>query len=854
MSLDSYEARDEHFQKSIAAMNRNTESLFASAMINLRQGFSYKACPIVEELKKADSSRFFYTTALANFYAANNWNNELAKISESFTNIGYPSRALYYTAVAHIQDNEYGPALDSLEKLYMFDSSNYEAFTKLRQAIEYSAKPERSLSVIQGMAGRRPNDISLLLMLASYIERLEGEQKAIPTLSAALKRSPNNSETLYRIGMVYHKTGKKDLAVFYLNESIKRNPSNHALKQYLDFLHGRDNILAGEIWNGEISELEAESDSTWKNQTAVYLLNEQVFCVNKDISYEKYVRCIVKIYDDIAVDDFNNQYIVYEPGIDFIENIRCRVINGAEISDITDRYTKQLSDPESRLYYNLEAVMIPVSDLKRGSILDFSYTLKNTGAAEYRNAFSETFYPGGSYPMVLYHAALSHPDSAKIYSFTRDIDSSKIKKEKRNGRIFYNAEFDTLEAYKHETAMPPRSEILPALYFSSYKDWDAFASWYRSLLKDKIIISDEMKKDLDALISRNDTPQEKVRKIYNHVTDSIRYVGFELGIGALQPRSTDKTYRTRMGDCKDIALVLAAFLREAGIDASIALVETRNKGTVNLNVPSIGEFNHAICYADIDGGIFLDGTRDKTSYLEMASNERNVNALVINEKTWRFVKTENPKYAPNVDNVTTIIDLKNDGSAVIKRTIEKHGDPAADARESLDDIAKKEQSTTEYWNKFFPGAAVSGLTVISSSRDNPVHYAYDVSITNFASKAEKELIFSPFPDESKYYLSYAMNSSRKFPIEVAGEFLSKSALRINLPPGCKPINLPKDKTIKHALFEVSFVYSCADGIISINSELRIKTYRIPPENYADFRAMARSIQEEESRKIILEMD
>ena len=853
LSLASYESRDEHLQKSIAAMSGNTEALYSSVMVNLNAGFSYKAWPLMEELKKADSSRLFYATALANFYRANNWRQEAGWAAETFLNIGYPSLALYYSAAANIQNNNMKAALSDLEKLYRLDPLNDDVFLKLLSALEYSENSEKSLSLISAMTARRPNDLNLLFMLSSYIEKDDNPQKAIPSLSAALKRSPNNSEALHRLGLIYHKIGRNDLASFYMNESIKRNPSNHTLKQYLDFLHKRGNVFSNEMWNEDISLLEAKADSL-KNQNAVYLLNEQIYRVNEDASYEKYVRCIIKIYDDTAIDNFNIQYIVYEPGIDSIENIHCRVINGAEVSSITERYTQQLSDPESRLYYNLEAVSIPVQNLKKGSILDFSYTLKNKGGAEYRNSFSETVYFGGTYPIILYRAALNHPETRTIHLYTKDIDSSKIRKKKQGSRIFYSIEFNGLEPYKNEPAMPPRSDILPAVYFSSFENWNAFASWYRSLLKDKIIMSDEMIKDLDSIISPNDSKLEKVRKIYNHVTDSIRYVGFELGIGALQPRPSDQTYRTRMGDCKDIALVLTAFLRRAGIDASIALLKTRDNGTTNKNAPSAGQFNHAICYADVSGGIFLDGTLRKTSYLEVFSNDRGLDALVIDEKTWRFIKTENPLYVSNIDKISTVIDIKSDGNAVIKRSLKKQGDMAVSSRESFSDLQKKEQSITEYWNKLFPGAEVSELTVSSSSRDNPIVYSYNVHIKNFASAADNDLVFSPFLDGSQLYYSYTMNSSRKFPLVISGEFQTILTLKINLPENYKPVNMPKNKIIKHPLFEALYVYNFENNTILINSEFRLKSYSIPVENYAEFRAMARSVQEEEARKIILELE
>ncbi len=101
-------------------------------------------------------------------------------------------------------------------------------------------------------------------------------------------------------------------------------------------------------------------------------------------------------------------------------------------------------------------------------------------------------------------------------------------------------------------------------------------------------MSAEMHKDLSGIIGSRDDDPEKMRKIFNHVNSSIRYVGFELGLGGLQPRNADLTYATRMGDCKDLTLVLISMLRKAGIDARMALVRTRERGELDRSIPFIG--------------------------------------------------------------------------------------------------------------------------------------------------------------------------------------------------------------------------------------------------------------------------
>jgi tetratricopeptide (TPR) repeat protein len=292
--------------------------------------------------------------------------------------------------MSQVEEKRTAEAADNLHRLYSLDPGNEKIFKALNRALEQSGMSERRASLLASELLRHPGRIALLLDLAGITERIKGPSKALPYLSAALKRSPMNKNALYETGMTYEKIGQRALALYYLTASSRHDPGTHRLKQYISFLRGNGSDFSGETWNGSIRELETEADR-YNTERAVYLLNETLFRINRDGSFEKQVRCIVKIYDETAIDDFSSQFITYEPGIDSIENIRCTVINDGESMDVQERYTRQLSDPQSRLYYNLEAVMIPVAGLRKGSILDFSYTLKNTGGLSTRTPSVRTY-------------------------------------------------------------------------------------------------------------------------------------------------------------------------------------------------------------------------------------------------------------------------------------------------------------------------------------------------------------------------------------------------------------------------------------------------------------------------------
>ncbi len=172
--------------------------------------------------------------------------------------------------------------------------------------------------------------------------------------------------------------------------------------------------------------------------------------------------------------------------------------------------------------------------------------------------------------------------------------------------------------------------------------------WYSSLLRNKFKLSLEMKNILKKLISKKDSNLEKVRKIYYYITNEIRYVGFELGIGGIKPRSSDLTFKSKMGDCKDVSVLLVAILKHLGIESNLALIRTRDKGQANFSVPFLGNFNHAICYVNLENGFFLDGTVERSSLKEIPDSINNIDALVIKNfsvpSSYKFINTKNNFY------------------------------------------------------------------------------------------------------------------------------------------------------------------------------------------------------------------
>lgn len=94
------------------------------------------------------------------------------------------------------------------------------------------------------------------------------------------------------------------------------------------------------------------------------------------------------------------------------------------------------------------------------------------------------------------------------------------------------------------------------------------------------------------------------------IQDGVRYVAIALGPGGLIPHSPAEVERRLFGDCKDMALLLRSRLRDAGIEAALALVNTLPPAPGQIDpLPTLLAFNHAVVYVAGDsGGTWLDPT------------------------------------------------------------------------------------------------------------------------------------------------------------------------------------------------------------------------------------------------------
>jgi transglutaminase-like putative cysteine protease len=168
-----------------------------------------------------------------------------------------------------------------------------------------------------------------------------------------------------------------------------------------------------------------------------------------------------------------------------------------------------------------------------------------------------------------------------------------------------------------EPAMPPYEITLQRLLVSTTPSWEDVSKWYWNVCKPHLDATNpEMKKTVEELTASSKTDLDKIKAVFHHVSNKIRYMGLtpEKDRPGFEPHDVCLTFNNKYGVCRDKAALLVSMLSQAGFDAYPVLVNVGMKRDKDAPEPS---FNHAIVGVELKPGehILMDPTAENTKEL-----------------------------------------------------------------------------------------------------------------------------------------------------------------------------------------------------------------------------------------------
>ena len=242
-------------------------------------------------------------------------------------------------------------------------------------------------------------------------------------------------------------------------------------------------------------------------------------------------------------------------------------------------------------------------------------------------------------------------------------------REENGWRIYVwktsNAESRSVEEQKRAEAYYAIRGLLPQpdVLLSSFRSWEEVGHWYDSLQQEKIQPSPEVTAKAEELTKGLTDDDAKLRALYNYVSLRYRYVATcsFWDRKRYQPHGSGEILGNQYGDCKDKHTLLAALLKSVGIQAYPALIS--NLTSVDLDVPSPGQFNHVITVVPKGDTLsWMDTTPEITPMGYLFTALRGKPALVIMPNSISFRSTPTVPAFNLEDNNTVAAKLDPDGT------------------------------------------------------------------------------------------------------------------------------------------------------------------------------------------------
>ncbi len=534
-----------------------------------------------------------------------------------------------------------------------------------------------------------------------------------------------------------------------------------------------------------------------------------------------------------------------------IDNLKEYWINSFTTESYSIEKAEVLKKNGNRLQAEVNDNHIVYTSLEPGDAVYLIYKKKRYVTGQMTKQFYEKWLLNDWYPTLdnEYHLLV-----ANGVKFDFVMTNSELKPEITDADDFklYTWKKTNTKSLPIESYMPSMEEIGELLSISTIPDWDYIAKWYYDISFTKSKADTEIIEKVNELLKGKEslTQIEKARIFYNYIQKTIRYSSVSFRQSGTVPQKASEVLITRIGDCKDLAILFNSMCSVAGIKTNMVLVSRRENGNSADGLPSF-DFDHAISKAELDGKpYYIELT---SSYLPFATlGESLINASVLEVNNDPQVKVVPITLRPETrqpNNSFREVTASFDGDNLIQSVSTKRtGMMAVGFRYFYRDLGNDERlkELTKSLSSDYSNIKLSSLNIDSSlyNCSDTLRYSYTyVAPRVFTKIQDLSIVKIPLNDRLSP-MQFLSPEERIYPI-TAWSYSTFDTICENV-----TIEFPANKTI--AEIPKSVHYSCNQADYSMTFSVNGRTLyvtrkmvnkldTVPISDYATYRSFIESV-------------
>lgn len=391
--------------------------------------------------------------------------------------------------------------------------------------------------------------------------------------------------------------------------------------------------------------------------------------VNEDGTYRESAEQSVRIRTPKGIEEYGSQEISYIASQEEILSVEGWTLtpDGTRIPVLPAAIQDRAEDNRGGIseFSDTRVKVIVFPRVFVGSVVSYRATSR-MHTMPYPGEFTRTFVFSPSIPYEDWQLHIVLPATRRLYVDKRGVDGGLEKTV--DGWSYYTFR------YRRDRAEAPMRGAAGALHYNDYlllstmPDLLALGRVANRFFEPNVEVTEEIRQLAKDLTANAKNERDKVRLLYNWVTQNIRYVSIPLGEGYLVPNPASKVLHSRYGDCKDHVVLLESLLKAVGVESSPALISASG----NQRLSSIGAhypINHVITYVpSLD--LYLDSTDPFAPFGTLPLSD--LDKPVVLTRLGRLGQTPSMKADDHTSRTEVRMTIRSDGSisgsAISRRT------------------------------------------------------------------------------------------------------------------------------------------------------------------------------------------
>ena len=533
------------------------------------------------------------------------------------------------------------------------------------------------------------------------------------------------------------------------------------------------------------------------------------FDIQADGSYHQYYEWAYRIDTPQGISDLGEIKLRYNEKLENLEVLEAYTLqpDGTRIDVPADKIRKQDGDGGQE-YSDSKAMVVIYSKVDVGSRL-FIRARSHQHTPLFPGHFLMSRYYSPHFVFEDAEVRVSTQAGVKLQIDMNGVNGERMAPlpDDAPGTARYRFTFQQAQAYPFESGQVNLSDFAPYLALSTFTNYAEFAQAYQVRAKPMAAVTPAIEKLAKELTANAKDERDKVRKLFNWVSQNIRYVAVYVGEGGFVPHAAQSTLDNRYGDCKDHVTLLEALLEAVGIGSTTALVNSG--GAYQLpKLPVSTPFNHAITYIpSLD--LYLDSTSRFAPMGTLPDGDTGKPTLLT--ASGAIGQTPMNSWKNDYTRSRVHMRMRRDGSFVGRSTTVTRGFEEVDSRGNQ--FANQNEDQAQWINSLLASNQETGTGRIFSAEPTDLDTPWSVGaefqldpLINVPGPSAMTIPYGLAPGKLRSMASYKAIEPRRYPQRCSSAEVRETTT-LTFPPNMKISRIPANVRGRFSSYHYQSRYS-----------------------------------------------